>query len=68
VPRYFFIVRRTETEEDDPHGTFLADDAAALHHAERTIGHGYRDPKGLIIVKNGYGNVVMYIPFLPGCA
>ena len=49
MPKYFFAVRGTAGEKDDPHGTVLPNDAAALSYAERTIAElqkeeGYDDP------------------------
>jgi hypothetical protein len=57
MPRYFFAVRGTAKEEDDPHGTVLQDDWAALSYAERAIAQlqkedGYDDPGMTMIVRN----------------
>jgi hypothetical protein len=35
MPRYFFVVRSSGMEVDDPVGTTLPDDAAAIAYAER---------------------------------
>jgi hypothetical protein len=73
MPRYFFVVRGTAGEKDDPHGTILPNDAAALSYAERTIAElpkeeGYYDPGMIIIVRNHTHQMVWSIPFLPAYA
>jgi hypothetical protein len=73
MPRYFFIAQRPDIEKDDPHGTILPDDAAALLYAERIIGDlrkaGGGNNDGLtVIVRNERLERVLSIPFLPACA
>ena len=70
VQRYFFGVRWSDHEDDDPNGTLLSDNAAALNYADRLIrelkkGSRYNDPNLMVIVqKNGTKRVVLSIPFL----
>ena len=75
VPRYFFNIQVSDGElEDDPHGTDLPDVAAALSYAERTIRElkveiGFDDPsKLMMIVVDDADQVVLSLPFAPGCA
>ncbi len=73
MSRYFFAIRGTAGEEDDPHGTILPNDAAALSYAERTIAElqkeeGYDDPGLMMIVRNDKHRMVWSIPFLPAYA
>ena len=51
----------------------LLNDTEALRFAERTIAElqkekGYRDPAGLIIVRNEKNETILSVPFLPACA
>jgi hypothetical protein len=67
--RYFFGVRWSDHEDDDPNGTLLSDNAAALNYADRLIrelkkGSRYNDPNLMVIVRNGMKSVVLSIPFL----
>ena len=69
VQRYFFGVRWSDHEDDDPNGTLLSDNAAALNYADRLIrelkkGSRYNDPNLMVIVRNGTKRVVLSIPFL----
>jgi Domain of unknown function (DUF6894) len=74
VPRYFFAIRGTDREVDDPHGTILPNDSAALSYAERMItqlrekSEGYDDPGMIMFVRNDVHKLVWSIPFLPGYA
>ena len=73
MPRYFFVVQRANQQEDDPHGTILPNDAAALRHAEHAIAElhkaeGYSDPTGSLTVRNEKNESVLSVPFLPACA
>ena len=74
MPRYFFTVRRSNNQiESDPHGTMLADDAAALSYAERTIRElqGQRDcahPGPMMFVEDEARHTVLTLPFFPGWA
>jgi len=59
--------------EDDPHGTNLPNVAAALSYAERTIKelqveNGYDDPRLMMIVEDETRQIVLSLPFVPGCA
>lgn len=67
MPRYFFTIRGTAGEKDDPHGTILPNDAAAFSSAERTIAElqkeeGYDDPGMIMIVRNHTHQIVWSIP------
>jgi hypothetical protein len=59
---------------DDPHGTILPNDSAALLHAERMItqlrekSESYDDPGMIMFVRNDVHKLVWSIPFLPGYA
>jgi len=73
MPRYFFAIRGTAGEKDDPRGTILPNDAAALSYAERTIAElqkeeGYDDPAMIMFVRNHTHQMVWSIPFLPAYA
>jgi hypothetical protein len=74
MPQYFFIIRASDTEiEDDPDGTDLPDLGAALSHAERTIRElqkesEYKPPGPMMIVMDEARQVVLALPFSPGCA
>ena len=74
MPQYFFIIRASDTEiEDDPNGTDLPDLGAALSHAERTIRElqkesEYKPPEPMMIVMDEARQVVLALPFSPGCA
>jgi hypothetical protein len=74
VPRYFFAIRWPDgRKQDDPDGTFLPNEAAALSYAERTIEslrneNGYDDPGLMMLVRNERQQIVLSIPFLPACA
>jgi hypothetical protein len=73
MPRYFFAIRGTDGEKDDPHGTILPNDAAAFSYAEHTIAElpkkvGYDDSGMTMIVRNHRHQMVWSIPFLPAYA
>ena len=73
VRRYFFAVRWCDHEEDDPNGTLLSDNAAALNYADRLIRElkeegGYNDPNPMVIVRDETKKVVLSLPFLAACA
>jgi hypothetical protein len=56
--RYFFGLRWSKHEEDDPNGTLLPDNAAALNYADRLVlelkeGNIYNDPNLMVIVRDG---------------
>src|SRR5262249_7755214 len=58
---------------DDPAGTYLLDESAALYYAAYTIQElrkksGYEDDLSLmVIVKDQAGQTVLPLPFFPGC-
>ena len=74
VPRYFFARWWPDgSKQDDPDGTILPNEAAALSYAERTIEslrkeNGYNDPRLMMFVRNERQQIVLSIPFLPACA
>jgi len=68
VPKYYFILQWADRRHDDPHGTLLPDDGAALGYAERIIGElqeagGYDEPGLAMVVKTAAGRIVFSIPF-----
>ena len=68
VPRYFFAIRWPDgRKQDDPDGTFLPNEAAALSYAERAI-ESFDDPRLMMLVRNERQQIVLSIPFLPACA
>jgi hypothetical protein len=73
VRRYFFGLRWSDREDDDPSGAVLSDNAAALNYADRLIpelkeGGRYDDPNLMVIVRDEMKAVVLSIPFLAACA
>jgi hypothetical protein len=61
--------RWSDHEDDDPNGTLLSDNAAALNYADRLIrerkeGGRYNDPNPMVVVRDGMKKVVLSIPFL----
>lgn len=73
VQRYFFGIRWSDHEDDDPNGALLRDNAAALNYADRLIGElkeggRYNDPNLMVIVSDGMKKIVLSIPFLAACA
>ena len=74
VPRYFFAIRWPDgRKQDDPDGTILPNEAAALSYAERATErlrkeNGYDDPGLMMLVRNERQQIVLSIPFLPACA
>ena len=72
MPRYFFTIHRGDRVEGDPDGTYLPDAAAALSYAEYTIQElrkksGYNDPALMMIVEDQARQMVLALPFCPGC-
>jgi hypothetical protein len=72
VQRYFFGVRWSDNEDNDPSGALLSDNAAALNYADRLIrelkeGGRYNDPNLMVIVRDEMKQVVLSIPFLAAC-
>jgi hypothetical protein len=73
MPEYYFAVRRSDQEHMDEHATALNDNAAALDYAcqmvrELRTNGGYDDPELLVTVRNEMRQIVLSIPFFPGCA
>ena len=57
---------------DDPEGTYLPDEAAALSYPEYTIRElrkksGHNDLALMMFVKDQAGQTVLSLPFFPGC-
>ena len=73
MPRYFFTIHGQDRVADDPEGTYLPDEAAALSYAEYTIRElrkksGYKDDLSLMMfVKDEAQQTVLSLPFFPGC-
>jgi hypothetical protein len=72
VQRYFFTIHGRDRVEDDPDGTYLPDVAAALSYAEYTIRElrrksGCNDLALMMIVKDQAQQMVLALPFFPGC-
>ena len=73
MPRYFFTIHGQDRVADDPEGTYLPDEAAALSYAEYTIRElrkksGYKNDLALMmIVRDQTGQTVLSLPFFPGC-
>jgi hypothetical protein len=73
VQRYFFGVRWSDHEDDDPNGVLLSDNPAALNYADHLIrelkeGGRYNDPNLMVIVRDRMKQVVLSIPFFAACA
>ena len=73
MPQYFFPIHRGDRIEADPAGTHLPDVTAALSYAECTIRalrkqSKYKDDLALMmIVRDQTGQMVLSLPFFPGC-
>jgi len=73
MPKYFFAIHKKDRVEDDPEGIYLPDVAAAVSYAEGTIRElrkksGYEDDLSLMmIVRDQTGQMVLSLPFFPGC-
>jgi hypothetical protein len=72
MPRYFFTIHGRDRIKDDPEGTYLPDEAAALSYAEYTIRElqkksGYDDLALMMFVQNEARQTVLSLPFFPGC-
>jgi hypothetical protein len=73
MPRYFFSIRSTDSEDHDEDGIELPNDAAALDYACRIVRElkangGYDDPRMVVQVQNERQQTVLSIPFLVACA
>jgi hypothetical protein len=71
VQRYFFTVRGSAVVEDDAHGTYLPDDAAALSYAEHSVRElrkkrSRNDPALMMVVQDQARQPLLYVPFFPG--
>jgi hypothetical protein len=72
MPRYFFTIHGQNRVKDDPEGTYLQDEAAALSYAECTIRElrkkiCYNDLALIMFVKDEARQTVLSLPFFPGC-
>ena len=73
MPRYFFVIQWPDGRKtNDPNGTILPNEAAALSNAECVIESlrmekGHNDPGLRILVTNEKHQTVLSIPFLPAC-
>ena len=73
MPRYFFTIHGREQVEGNPADAYLPDTEAALSCAEYIIRelrkkNGYEDDLSLMmIVKDQAGQMVLSLPFFPGC-
>jgi hypothetical protein len=71
VPRYFLVVECRDMQVDDPRGTVLPTDAAAIDYAGRVVrglkGRGnLTDPTLTMVVKRESYGTVLSMPFFPG--
>jgi len=72
VQRYFFTIRGGDrVVEDDTHGSYLPDVAAALSYAEYTVRElrkksGSNDPALMMVVLDETRQAVLFVPFFPG--
>lgn len=72
MPRYFFTIQASNRDiENDPSGTILPDNTAALLHAECMIRQlqkerGYSDPELSMLVKDKSQQTILFLPFVAG--
>jgi uncharacterized protein DUF6894 len=72
MPRYFFSIQASNRGiENDPSGTILPDNMAALSHAEHMIRQlqkecGYTDPGLTMLVKDESQQTILFVPFVAG--
>lgn len=72
MQRYFFTIREgNRIIEDDPHGRYLPDVAAALSYAEYTVRElrkrdDRKDPTLMMVVQDQARQTVLFLPFFPG--
>jgi hypothetical protein len=71
MPQYFFTIHREDRIEDDRAGAYLPDAEAALSYADHTI-RELRKKSGddlslMMMVKDQAGQIVLSLPFCPGC-
>ena len=67
MPRYFFVVTYADHQIDDPDGTLLPADTAAIEYARRIINdlreeRRPEEPEPSIAVKNAAGEVIYRFP------
>ena len=67
MPRYFFVVTYADHQIDDPDGTLLPADTAAIEYARRIINdlreeRRPEEPEPGIAVKNAGGEVIYRFP------
>jgi hypothetical protein len=67
MPRYFFVITYADHQIDDPDGTLLPADAAAIEYARRIITdlreeRRPEEPEPSIAVKNAAGEVIYRFP------
>ena len=72
MPRYFFTIQASNRDvENDPSGTVLPNNTAALSHAECMIRQlqkerGYGDPGLTLLVKDESQRTILFLPFVAG--
>jgi hypothetical protein len=72
MSNYFFTIRgRDRVVEEDPRGTYLPDDAAALTYAEHSVRElrkksGCNDAALMMVVQDQVRQPVWFVPFYPG--
>ena len=67
MPRYFFVVTYADHQIDDPDGTLLPADTAAIEYARKIINNlreerRPEEPQPSIAVKNEAGEVIYRFP------
>lgn len=72
MPRYYFVLRLFDREDEDEHAAELHDLAAALDYAccmVRELGaRGHCDPGLVVTVRNEARDIVLSVPWLPAYA
>jgi len=72
VQRYFFTIRGGDrVVEEDAHGTYLPDVAAALSYAEYSVRElrkrgSCNDPTLMMVVEDQARRPVLFVPYFPG--
>ena len=69
MPRYFFVVTYADHQIDDPDGTLLPADTAAIEYARRIINdlreeRRPEEPRPSIAVKNAAGDSFIVFPLI----
>ena len=72
MPRYFFTIHGQDRVADDPEGTYLPDEVAALSYTEYIIRElrkksGYNDLALMMFVEDEARQTILALPFFPGC-